>query len=52
MKADEVRDASIIVEDEELALFALNGLDSSYDTFVIVITTTSGDLSFSEFKGL
>lgn len=51
-KADEVRDANIYIEDEELALFALDGLDSSYDAFVIAITATAGDLSFSEFKGL
>lgn len=51
-KADEVRDTGIYIEDEELALFALDDLDSSYDAFVTAITVTTGDISFSEFKGL
>lgn len=51
-KVDEVRDASISVEDEELALFALDGLDSSYEAFVTAVTATLGEISFSEFKGL
>lgn len=51
-KTDEVRDAKITVDDEKLALFALDGLDSSYDAFVAVVTTTSRDISFSEFKEL
>lgn len=51
-KADEVRDTGINIKDEELVLFALDGLDSSYDTFVTVITATTRDISFSEFKGL
>lgn len=45
-KADEVR------EDKELVLFELDGLDSSYDAFVIKISVTLGDILFSEFKGL
>lgn len=51
-KADEVRDAGIFIEDEELTLFALDDLDSSYDAFVTAVTATTKDLSFSEFKGL
>lgn len=37
---DEVRDVGIIMEDEELALFALDGIDSSYDTFITAIIAT------------
>lgn len=51
-KIDEVRDAGITINDEELALFAMDDLDSSYDAFVTVITATAGDISFAEFKGL
>lgn len=51
-KVDEVRDAGIVIEDEDLALFALDGLHSSYDAFVTAITATKGEISFSEFKGL
>lgn len=51
-KAGEIRDVGIEIEDEELALFSLDGLDSSYDVFVTAITTSFDDLSFSEFKGL
>lgn len=51
-KVDEVRDAGIVVDDEEIAPFVLNGLDSSYDAFVTAVTATSGDISFSKFKGL
>lgn len=51
-KVDEVRDVGIIVDNEELALFALDGLNFSYDAFVTTVTTTSGDISFSKFKGL
>lgn len=51
-KANKVRDAIITIEDEELALIALDGLYSSYDAFVTTITASVGDLSFTEFKGL
>lgn len=51
-KADEVRDVGISIDDEELALFALDDLDSSYDAFVMTITGTMGEISFFEFKGL
>lgn len=51
-KVYEVHDAGITVDDEELALFTLDGLDSSYNAFVIAVTTTSGDIFFSKFKGL
>lgn len=51
-KVDEVRDVRIVIEDEELALFALDELDSSYDAFVTAVTATKGEISFSEFKGL
>lgn len=51
-KEDEVRDVVITVDDEELALFAFDSLDSSYNAFVTTVTTTSGDISFSEFKGV
>lgn len=51
-KADEVRAEGITVEDEELALFTMDGLDSSYDAFVTKVTTSTGDISFTEFKGL
>lgn len=51
-KVDKVRDADISVEDEELALFVLDDLNSSYDAFITAVTTTSGEISFSKFKGL
>lgn len=40
------------MDDEELVLFALDGLDSSYDAFVTIVTATLGDISFFEFNGL
>lgn len=51
-KAYKIGDAGISIGDDELALFALDNLNSSYDAFVMAITATSGDISFSEFKGL
>lgn len=51
-KADEIRDTSIHIEDEELALLALDGLDASYDAFVTMVIATTRDLSFAVFKGL
>lgn len=51
-KVDEVRYAGIVIEEEKLALFALDGLDASYDAFVIAIMATKGEISFSKFKGL
>jgi len=42
----------ISVDDEELMLFVLDGLDSSYDAFITTVTATSEDISISEFKGL
>lgn len=49
---DEVRDNGLKIEDSELALITLDGLDNSYDTFVTVVTTSVGELSFSKIKGL
>lgn len=40
-KVSEVRDAGISIDDEELALFTVDGLNSSYDAFVTTITVTS-----------
>lgn len=51
-KADEVRDAGISMDDGELTLIALDGLDASYDAFVTAVTASAGDLTFAEFKGL
>lgn len=51
-KVDEVRDVGIVMDDEEIALFALNELHSLYDAFVTAIIATSRDISFSKFKGL
>jgi len=51
-KIDEIRDAGITIDDKELALFAMDGLESSYDAFVMAITATVGDISFVEFMGL
>lgn len=33
--AEELMDAGILVDDEELSLIVLNGLDPSYDPFII-----------------
>lgn len=51
-KAYEVKDAGTNLDNEELALIACDGLDSSYNAFVTVVTASAGDLTFVDFRGL
>lgn len=49
---EELREAGIIIDDDELSLIALNGLDESYDSFVTAQTARIGDINFSSLLGL
>jgi len=50
--AEEVREAGVPLDDSELSLVALNGLDSTFDAFVTSLTARADDLSFAAFSGL
>lgn len=50
--AEELREAGAIVDDAELSLIALNGLDEAYDSFVTSQTSRVEDISFSSLLGL
>lgn len=50
--AEEVCEAGVPLDDGELTLIALGGLDSSYDGFVMAHTARADDLTFAAFQGL
>lgn len=50
--AREVREAGVPLDDSELSLVTLNGLDSSYDAFVTSLTARADDLTSMAFSGL
>lgn len=45
--AEELREAGVIIDDGELSLIALNGLDEGYDPFVTTLTARVDDISFA-----
>lgn len=45
--SEELREAGVVVDDGELSLIALNGLDESYDPFVTAQTSHVDDINFS-----
>lgn len=49
---EDVREAGVSLDDGELSLIALNGLNSAYDGFVTTYTTRTDDIPFSAFQGL
>lgn len=50
--AEEPWEAGVVVDDGELSLIALSGLDGSYDPFVIAQTAWVEDIGFSLLLGL
>lgn len=50
--AKELHKVGIVVEDNDLTLIMLNGLDPSYDPFVKTQSTLVDDISFTSFFGL
>lgn len=50
--AEEVREAGVALDDGELTLVALNGLNASYDAFVTVQSARADDITFAKFQGL
>lgn len=45
--SEELQEASVVVDDGELSLIALNGLDESYDPFIMAHTARVDDINFS-----
>lgn len=43
---------NILLDDGELCLIALNGLDLSYDAFITTQMATTDNISFATFQGL
>lgn len=50
--AEEVRDAGVALDDGELTLIMLNGLDDSYEGFVTAQLARADDMTFAAFQGL
>lgn len=50
--AEEICEADVALNDGELMLIALNGLDASYDAFVMAQTARADEISFASFQGL
>lgn len=50
--AEEVKQARVVLDDGELTLIAFNGLDSSYDAFVIAQSAREDNIIFAAFQGL
>lgn len=50
--AEEVQEARVALDDGELTLIALNGLNASYDAFVTAQTAREDDITFAAFQGL
>lgn len=50
--ADEAWHASITLDDGEVYLIALNGLDASYEAFVMARSSQTNDLGFAKFQGI
>lgn len=50
--AEEVREAGVPLDDGELTLIVLNGLDVSYDVFITAQTARAYDIMFAAFQGL
>lgn len=50
--AKELREADESIEDGDLSLIALNGLDQSYDAFVTANTVGIDSINFSAFLDL
>lgn len=50
--SEELRKVEVIVDDRELSLIVLNGLDNSYDSFVTAQTARVENISFSLLLGL
>lgn len=44
---EELHEAGITIDNDELSLIALNGLDTSYNPFVTAQTTRIDDISFA-----
>lgn len=50
--AEEVWEANMVLDDNELTLIALNDLDASYDVLVTTQTAWADDITFAAFQGL
>lgn len=50
--AEEVREAGVALDDGELTLIALNGLDATYETFITAQSARTDDIPFAAFQGL
>lgn len=50
--AEDLKEAVVSIDDGELSLFTLNGLDSSYDSFFIIETLKVEDTSLASLLGL
>lgn len=50
--AKEVQEVSVALDDEELTLIAPNGLDLSYDAFIMVHIARFDDIPFTTFQRL
>lgn len=50
--AEEVCEAEVVLDDGELTLIALNGLNASYDAFVTTEMPRADDITFAAFQGL
>lgn len=48
----EVREAGVALDDKELTLVTLNGLDSSYDAFVTAQIARADEITFVAFQGM
>lgn len=49
---EEVCEAGVTLDDGELTLIALNGLDSSYDAFVMAQFARADEIPFAAFQGM
>lgn len=49
---EELREAGVVVDDGELSVIVLNGLDTSYDPFVTSQMTRVEDIPFASLLGL
>jgi len=50
--AEEVCEVGVALDDGELTLIALNGLDASYDAFITAQMARADEIAFATFQGL
>lgn len=50
--AEEVREAGVPLDDGELIVIALNGLDTSYNAFITAQSARADEIPFAAFQGM